>query len=181
MTNLGTFGGTYGNALGVSANGAVVVGYSYLTGDTAAAPCLPLERRRGRPIFGTLGGTSSAGIAVCGRWLSRGRKLADHRRHGAAGLPLEGGHRHAIDLVAADRLRRQHHGLDTQFGKRRLRGRHGDPRHRHQSLGKHRSLDHAMLARLRLAVVRHRCRARSPASPRSGRLRRLRSVLRSAP
>ena len=26
--------------------------------------CLPLERRRGRPIFGTLGGTSSAGIAV---------------------------------------------------------------------------------------------------------------------
>ena len=62
MTDLGSFGGTSSSASAVSADGSVIVGYSYLTGDSAAHAF----KYSGSAMtdLGTLGGTGSSAYAV---------------------------------------------------------------------------------------------------------------------
>ncbi|MDH6524785.1 autotransporter domain-containing protein, partial [Polynucleobacter sphagniphilus] len=61
-SDLGTLGGTYSSANGVSADGSVIVGYSYITGDSAQHAF----KYSGGTMsdLGTLGGTYSSANAV---------------------------------------------------------------------------------------------------------------------
>ena len=63
MTDLGTLGGTSSAAFGVSADGKVIVGYSYLTGNSGAFHAFKYVGTTMTDL-GTLGGTNSIAYSV---------------------------------------------------------------------------------------------------------------------
>ncbi len=62
MTDLGTLGGTYSSANAISADGSVIVGYGYITGDTAFRAFKYIGSTMSD--LGTLGGTDSSANAI---------------------------------------------------------------------------------------------------------------------